>query len=216
MFEIVPTILTSDLDDFSRKIESLKGLVPRVQIDIVDGKFALNKTIDLSAFKEIVYDSGLKVDLHLMVEEPQGWINRCLEIVPDRIVAQVEKMKNPFDFVNEVIESGAQVGLAIDLETPIENVSEDIYLLSDMVLLLGVKAGSGGQEFAPKVLDKIKTVKEILGEFGKIGVDGGINEKTIGGCQKAGANIFYVGNYFWQTEDLEKRYNELLEIVSSV
>jgi len=214
MLEIIPTILTSDLDDFSRKIESLKGLVPRVQIDIVDGKFALNKTIDLSAFKEIAYDSGLKIDLHLMVEEPFGWINRCLEIVPDRIIAQIEKMKEPFDFVNEVIESGAQVGLAVDLETPVDIVSEDIYLLSDMVLLLGVKAGAGGQEFAPKVLDKIAKIREILGESGKIGVDGGINGKNIKDCREAGANIFYVGNYFWQAEDLGERYNELLSLVN--
>ncbi len=151
-----------------------------------------------------------------MVEEPLGWISRSLEIVPDRIIAQMEKMTEPLSFINEIIESGAQVGLALDLETPVENYSEDIYLLADIVVLLGVKAGTGGQGFNPMVLEKIKKMRKILGETGKIGVDGGLNGENIKLCQKAGANIFYIGTNFWQTEGNEKRYNELLQQISKV
>ncbi len=214
MVEIVPTILTSDIEDFSHKIDLLKGIVPRVQIDVVDGKFATAKTVDLSAIRDLIDLGDLKIDLHLMVEEPLGWISRCLEIVPDRIVAQMEKMTEPLSFINEIIESGAQVGLALDLETPVENYSEDIYLLADIVVLLGVKAGTGGQGFNPMVLEKIKKMRKILGETGKIGVDGGLNGENIKLCQKAGANIFYIGTNFWQTEGNEKRYNELLQQIS--
>jgi len=224
MFEIVPTILTSEIEDFTQKIGLLNGVVPRIQIDIIDGIFAESKTLDLGIIRDLGEVTKLKVDLHLMVEEPSGWINRSLEVVPDRIIGHVEKMSNPWAFLNEVIESGTQVGLAIDLETPVEKVSEDIYLLADLIMLLGVKAGKGGQEFDSRVLGKIKKIREILGEMGKIGVDGGMNEENIKLCKKAGANIFYVGNYFWQAlnhngseqaEDLQKRYNELLEVITN-
>jgi len=217
MNEIVPTILTSEIEDFSRKINSLRGVCPRVQIDIIDGKFAPAKTIDLSAIRDLIDLGDLKIDLHLMVEEPSCWISRCLELVPDRIIAQMEKMADPLGFVNEIIESGAQVGLALDLETPMKNYSEDIYLLADIVVLLGVKAGMGGQGFNPVVLEKIKKMRKILGDppvgGGKIGVDGGLNGENIKLCQKAGANVFYVGTDFWQAENSEKRYNELLKLL---
>lgn len=217
MDEIVPTILTTDIEDFSRKINALKGVCPRVQIDIIDGRFAPTKTIDLSAIRDLIDLGDLKIDLHLMVEEPLGWISRCLEIVPDRIVAQMEKMTDPLSFINEIIESGAQVGLALDLETPVENYPEDIYLLADIVVLLGVKAGKGGQELNLGVLEKIKKMREILGDppvgGGKIGVDGGLNGENIKLCQKAGASIFYVGSYFWNTDNLQERYNELCKLI---
>lgn len=224
MNEIVPTILTSSLEDFSWKINALRGICSRVQVDVVDGKYSPIKTVDLGAIrpsfaeategKDLVDWGGLKIDLHLMVEEPQGWISRCLELVPDRIIAQVEKMADPFNFVNEVVESGCQVGLALDLDTEVEKVSEDIYLLADMVLILGVKAGQGGQEFNEKVLEKIKKIREILGENGKIGIDGGVNKENIKLCKEAGANIFCVGTSFWEAENLGKRYNELLTLLN--
>lgn len=213
MYEIVPTILTSDINEFSQKIKSLRGICPRVQIDIVDGKFTKNETLDLETIRDLTDLTDFKIDLHLMVEEPQGWISRALEIVPDRIVAHIERMIDPLAFVNEVVESGTQVGFAIDLETPTEKISDDLYLLVDLVMLLGVKAGWRGQEFAPAVLEKIKKIKGILGDLGKIGVDGGLNEVNIRLCKEEGANIFYVGTSFWQASDLEKRYNELLSII---
>jgi len=210
--EIVPTILTTDIEDLSQKVARVKGVSSRIQIDVVDGKFALAKTVDLSTIRDLVDFGELKIDLHLMVDEPAGWISRCLEIVPDRIIAQLEKMNNPFEFIHEVIESGTQVGLALDLETPLENYADDLYLMADLVLLLGVKAGKGGQEFNPSVLEKIKKMKNVLGDSAKIGIDGGVNEKNILSCKQAGANIFYIGSSFWQESDLQKRYNDLVNL----
>jgi len=224
LFEIVPTILTANIDDFSQKIRRVKDICTRVQIDVIDGKFAPNKTVDLGGLRELGGVGELKVDLHLMAEEPLGWISRCLEIIPDRIIGHVEKMIDPAVFVNEVIESGVEAGLALDLATPIESVREDVLLLADLVVILGVKAGIGGQEFHLETLEKIKKVRNVLGEVGKIGVDGGISKENILYCKDAGANIFYVGKSFWeapnqngsgQAEDLEKRYNELLEVISN-
>lgn len=219
MDEVVPTILTADISDFSKKVEKLKGICSRVQVDIIDSIFAPNKTVDLAEIRENIDFSGLKIDLHLMVGEPLGWISRALEIVPDRIIAHVENMSDPWAFINEVIESGTQVGLAVDLDTPLEKVSDDIYLMADLVMLLGVKAGKGGQIFDNLVLEKLERLRKILGDLPaggeKIGIDGGVNKDNIKLCKKSGANIFYIGSDFWQAQDLKLHYNELLRVISN-
>lgn len=227
MPEIVPTILTSDFNEFSRKIKLAKGIVERVQIDVIDGKFAPKKTVTLEGIRDLVDAGppalvpsgtgpvgGLRLDLHLMVDKPEDWVNRSLELLPDRIIGQVEMMSDPKEFVSRVVEGGVEAGIALDLETPVESVAEEIYHLADLILILGVKAGMGGQEFAGRALKKIEQVKKIVGDLVKIGVDGGLNEKNIISCRKMGAEIFYIGNGFWGAEDLGKKYNELLELIS--
>lgn len=216
MTEIVPTILTSDFEEFSRKINLLKGVVPRVQIDFIDGKFAENRTLDLGMIRDMGEIGEMKIDLHLMVKEPIDWISRGLEILPDRIIGQVEMMSRPEDFISQVAASGVETGIALDLETPISAISEEIYHSVDLILILAVKAGLGGQEFDKRVLKKIKEVREMVGELGEIGVDGGLDEESIKLSKKAGANIFYIGSSFWQTEDWEKRYNELLRLTEEI
>jgi len=209
--EIVPTILTSNLTDYVRKVNLLKGIVDRVHLDIIDGRFVDNQTISLESLKN--YEISLKIDLHLMVKEPEDWVHRALEILPDRILGQVEMMYDPARFIQTVIDGGARVGLAIDLETPLSVMSEEIYHLADIILLLGVKAGRGGQAFDQRVLAKIAEMRKIVGDWVDLGVDGGLDEKNISLCQKAGANIFYIGNHFWQAPDLSKNYQELVSLV---
>lgn len=217
MAEIVPTILTSDSNEFSRKIDLIKGVVERVQIDIVDGKFALQQTIDLVGMKNLLDLSlpagGLRLDLHLMVDKPEEWINRSFELLPDRIIGQFEMMTDPREFVDQVVDGGVEAGIALDLETPVEAITEEVYHLADLVLIMGVKAGMSGQEFDKRALIKIAQVKKIVGDLVKVGVDGGLNEKNISLCQASGAEIFYVGNSFWEAEDLLERYQELTKLV---
>ena len=214
MAEIIPTILTSDLDDFNEKLTLAREIAGRVQIDIVDGKFADKKTVDLSEMVDLKEMTDLKKDLHLMVNEPENWITRSFEVLPDLLIGQVEMMSDPAKFINEVVESGMQSGIALDLETPVEKVSEEIYRMADLVLILAVPAGVGGQEFDDRALKKIGKIRETLGSLGKIGVDGGLSEENILLCKNAGADVFYVGANLWQAEDLNSRYNELLKLVS--
>lgn len=213
MMEIIPTILTKDTLELQQKLESLEGIAPKVQVDMVDGIFAANKTFNLEALKD--FEHSLRLELHLMVKEPISWINRSREVVADRIVAQVEMMNDINKFLEEVATSGMEVGLALDLKTPVEKISADIYPQLDSVLLMAVPAGFSGQEFDNKVLEKIKKIREIVGDLVDIGVDGGLNEENILKCKEAGANIFYVGKTFWSAADLATRYQELRKLVIS-
>lgn len=212
MAEIVPTILTSDFNDFTEKISLVGEIVPRVQIDVVDGKFAPKKTVPLEGMRELADMKDLRLDLHLMVEKPEDWVSRSLELLPDRIIGQVEMMSNPKNFLDRVIEGGVEAGLALDLETPVEAISEEVYHLADLILILGVKAGVGGQEFERKTLKKIESVRKIVGNLVKIGVDGGLNAENIPLCKSSGADIFYIGGAFWEANDLRYQYNELLNL----
>lgn len=211
MAEVVPTILTADFSDYSKRLGLLEGVVDRVQVDVIDGRFVNNKTIPLESLRDL--ETNLKIDLHLMVKNPEEWVNRALEILPDRIISQVEMMKDPKNFISQVVEGKVAVGIALDLETAVEGIDEEIYRMSDLVLIMSVKAGEGGQSFDPRTIEKIEKVKKILGDLGEIGVDGGLDEESIKLCKQAGANIFYVGKTFWEAEDLQARYNELVNLV---
>ena len=210
--EIVPTILTADFSEIVEKVKEIESFVPRLQVDILDGKFAANRTVSLEALAG--FDFKTRVDFHLMVKDPQEWVDRALLAIPDRIIGQVEMMSDPTAFINKVIDSGVEVGIALDLPTPVEAVAEEIYCLANMVLILAAKAGFSGQEFDKQALTKIQKVREIVGNAVGIGVDCGLNEKNIPLCQKAGANVFCVSSTFWSAEDLAKRYNELLVLIT--
>jgi len=213
MAEIVPTILTSDINEFRKKINLVSSVVPRVQIDIVDGKFASKETIDLEGMRDLADMGNLRLDLHLMVDKPEDWVNYGLELLPDRIIGQTEMMADPKEFINKVVGGGIETGLALDLETKVESIPEEYYHLVDVILILSVKAGLGGQEFDQRALEKIGKVKKIVSDLVKIGVDGGLNDESIKLCQDKGAEIFYIGENFWRAEDLILRYNQLTKLI---
>ena len=194
MVEIIPSILTTDPTEARQLLSKLEGVFQRVQIDIVDGQFAPHRTIDPSALEEA--ETSAKLDFHLMTKEPTDWVERALRAGADRVIGQIELMSSQFDFVGKVAEVGLSVGLAIDLETAVERLDETILSNLDVVLVMSVKAGVGGQEFDPRVLEKIKKLSALReGDptpF-RICVDGGITPDNIKKVQEAGADEVTVG-----------------------
>jgi len=211
MNEIVPAILTKDNNDLKAKFLSLESLVPRVQVDIIDGVFADNKTVDLTAIRSL--RRSFKLDLHLMVKEPAKWINRSREVMADNLIAQVEMMTDSQKFLGEVVNAGMRVGLALDLVTPVERIPAEVYLKLNSVLLMAVPAGFSGQQFNSQVLEKIKKIKGIVGDLVEIIIDGGLNEENILKCKKVGANTFVVTTAFWEAKDLRERYQQLVTLI---
>ncbi|OGM11991.1 hypothetical protein A2Z22_04900 [Candidatus Woesebacteria bacterium RBG_16_34_12] len=207
MIEIIPAILTSDpqeLKDLLIRCEDAS--VGRVQIDIVDGVFAKNKTIDPSVILNLNLDLNLSLDFHLMVKEPINWIERCVSVGADRIIGQVEMMSNQVEFVGKVTEIGTKVGLAIDLDTPVSNLDSVILTNLDVVLVMSVSAGFGGQKFDEKALDKIKKLDEIRARDDtpfRICDDGGIVLEWIDDSRREGADEVSIGRRLFKG-DLKK------------
>lgn len=194
MVEIIPSILTADPNEARLLLAKVEDIFERVQIDIVDGQFAPSRTIDPSAIEAV--EVSAKLDFHLMTKEPKEWVERALRAGADRVIGQIELMASQFEFVGKVAEVGLSVGLAVDLETAVERLDETILSNLDVVLVMSVKAGAGGQEFDPRALEKIKKLDELKKADPtpfKICVDGGILPDNIKMVQKAGANEVTVG-----------------------
>ncbi|OGM76503.1 hypothetical protein A2210_00800 [Candidatus Woesebacteria bacterium RIFOXYA1_FULL_40_18] len=194
MIQIIPAILSNDIKEVGEKLAQVDGVSGKIQIDVIDGVFANNKTVDPSALEFI--ETDLKLDFHLMTKEPIDWIERAVRGMADRIIGQVEMMTDQVGFVGKVSEVGLSVGLAIDLPTSISKLDPTILTNLDVVLVMSVPAGFGGQEFDRRALAKIKELDEIRIRDDtpfKICVDGGINTNNISDVVKAGADELVIG-----------------------
>ena len=194
MLEIIPSILTNDPTELKEKLERCEGLVDRVHIDIIDGIFAKNKTIDPSALSDL--ETELKLDFHLMVKEPVNWVEKCVRGGADRIIGQIEYMRDQVEFVGKVQEVGALIGLAVDLETDIGKLDPVILTNLDVVLVMSVAAGFGGQKFDDRALNKIKRLDEIRARDAtpfRICDDGGITLDKVDDARRAGVDEVAIG-----------------------
>jgi ribulose-phosphate 3-epimerase len=179
MVTIVPAILEKDVTAFEEKLKKVWGITKRVQMDIIDGKFAPVETV----IPEILLNIDTFVDFEgqLMVDKPEEWIERCAAAGMTALYGHVERMADRAKFVADTEVAGMKAGLAFDIDTPLDGLEEMINNL-DGVLLMSVKAGSQGiQKFDERVLSKIKKVRE-MSEFVKIVVDGGLNIENIKKC----------------------------------
>lgn len=190
MIKIVPAILTNSLKEAKNLIVRSEDVVKRVHIDIIDGVFANNKTIEPSLIGNL--ETNLKIDFHLMTREPIDWIERCVRGMADRIIGHVELMNDQVEFVGKVQEVGLSVGLAIDINTPVTKIDTSIINNLDLILVMFVPAGFGGQKFDKRALPKIIELSEIRSRDDTpftICVDGGerldtINEVKVGGVDE--------------------------------
>lgn len=197
MLEIIPSILTDSAEELEEKIRvfEIMDKYKKLHLDIIDGEFVGNHTVSLEVVAAL--ETKLSLDIHLMVVEPILWIDRAVAASPDRVIGHVERMADQEVFVRKVIEAGIKVGLAVDLETPVEKLDPIIISELDVVLLMGVRAGFEGQEFNPIALDKIEKLgllKEAEGANFKILVDGGVNKENIEEIRESGADEAAVGS----------------------
>jgi ribulose-phosphate 3-epimerase len=201
MLDIIPSILTNNLGDFESRLKRIEeavdvgdAAISKIQIDVIDGVFVDNKTVDPSLLGQLDTDLGL--DFHLMVKEPVNWVEKCANAGADRIIGQIEMMQNQKEFVGKVQEAGLYVGLAIDLGTSVAKLDPVILTNVDVVLVMAVKAGWGGQKFDRSALEKIKELDEIRVRDStpfKICVDGGETDDVINETHFAGADEVVIG-----------------------
>ena len=195
MITIIPAILTNNPEELREMLllcEEVK--VGCVQIDIIDGVFADNKTVDPAVIQDI--DTSLFLDFHLMVKEPVNWVEKCILAGANRIIGQIEMMSSQVDFVAKVTEAGAKVGLAIDIETSVSELDPVVLTNLDVVLVMSVAAGFGGQKFDERVLDKIEKLDEIRSRDKTpyaICDDGGITFENIDDARIAGVDEVSIG-----------------------
>lgn len=194
MPQIIPAILTNNPQELRDMLLALEGKVERVQIDIVDGKFANNRTIEPLALESV--ETSLLIDYHLMVKEPIDWVEKCVRGQGDRIIGQIEKMSDQLLFVAKVQEVGSSVGLGLDLGSQVEDIDSAILLDLDVILVMGTKAGFGGQKFdesSLSIISKLRLIKQEDQSPFKICADGGETLEVESKVIEAGADEVVVG-----------------------
>lgn len=191
--KIVPTILEKDFGEAERKIELVMDLVSWIQIDVIDGVFCPGKSFELELVGRVDFNMENKLlDIHLMVKEPIKWVNKCNFVGAVRVTGQVEMMTGRNEFVERVKDLNMEAGLAIDIDTKIGEIPQE----TDMVLLMGRKAGFGGEEMDDRIWEKIRTLRRIQKDRDnsfEIGIDGGVTKEKISRLKQTGVEVAYCG-----------------------
>lgn len=181
MVTIIPTVLAKDVSTFEEQLKKVGELTKRVQLDVIDGRFAEMETVTPDVLLNV--DTTIEFEGHLMVENPEEWIERCTSSGMTAVYGQVEKMNDQAKFIADAQFAGMRAGLAYDIDTPLDGL-ENIIDNLDGVLLMSVKAGAQGRVFDERVLPKIKKVRE-LSKTVTIVVDGGLDVENIKKCLEA-------------------------------
>jgi ribulose-phosphate 3-epimerase len=201
MASIAPTINATTPEDYARRINNVKPFATRLHIDVGDGVFTEVRTVGLSQ----VYDiDGVPFDLHLMMTQPESQIENIVSLQPRLVIVHFEA---PFDreaFFRQIREMDIQTGLAINVETTIEQVRDILPTINHLLVFTG-RLGHNGGEFRADCLEKIAQARAINPDL-EIGVDGGLNQETSRLAVEAGANLLDVGSFIHDSDDPEIAY----------
>lgn len=208
MAKVAPSILSAD---FSKMGEEVKNIVEAgadyIHLDVMDGKFVDNITFGFKMIKDLRKLTSAVFDVHLMIDEPERYIDRFVDSGADIITVHLEAVKKPIIEVLKAIRAhGIKSAVSIKPKTEV-NLLKPLIPYVDMVLIMSVEPGFGGQAFIESSLYKVKAVKEMIKAENReieIEIDGGINEKTAATAVSAGVDVLVAGSYVFKAEDRSK------------
>lgn len=201
---IAPSILSADFTRLGKEIKAVEEAgADWIHIDIMDGHFVPNITIGPGVVESIRAITGLPFDVHLMVEYPERYIDDFVRVGSNIITIHVEASYHPHRTIQSIKEKGVKAGISLNPATPVSMV-EEIIRDVDLVLIMSVNPGFGGQTFIPSTLSKVERMRALIDEKGSsaiLEVDGGIKVDNIASIAHAGADAFVSGSGIFGTKD---------------
>lgn len=205
---VLPSMLICDFGDLRSEVAKLADAGTRVlHLDVMDGHFVPNLTYGMPIIEGLRRHTDLPLDVHLMISDPLKYARPMVDAGADILTFHVEAVEDAVYTAREIKKLGVGVGVALNPDTPIRDLDpclEDV----DMVLVMSVNAGFGGQSFNPVALDKLKLLRESHPDL-LLEIDGGINNETIGQARAAGCDLFVVGSGIFRADDYGDAISQL-------
>ena len=216
MVILSPSMLSADFKELSKEIQKIEENGAKyLHFDVMDGIFVPNISFGMPVLKSIRSATNLVCDVHLMITEPIRYVEEFAKAGADIITVHLEACKDVDATIAKIKECGCKVGVSIKPKTPVSAL-EPYFEKIDMILIMSVEPGFGGQKFIPAALDKLAETKAMLDAKGlqvELQVDGGITVQNIEEVIKAGANIIVAGSSVFKG-DIETNMKDFMEIVN--
>jgi ribulose-phosphate 3-epimerase len=200
---IAPSILAADFSRLAQEAQAVEETADWLHVDVMDYHFVPNLTIGLPVVASLRQATALPLDCHLMIENPDRWAMGYAELGAFNVTFHAEACDDPVQLAKDLKMAGSLAGLALDRDTLIEPYL-DLLPHFDTLLIMTIKAGFGGQEFMPELLEKVRVARAHArsGHLSlRIEVDGGIDENTIAAAAQAGADAFVAGTAVYSAHD---------------
>lgn len=198
---VSPSLLAADFSNLGKDIEIINNSeADMLHLDVMDGVFVPNISFGFPVMEAVAEVCTKPLDVHLMIVEPEKWISQVRALGADIMNIHQEACTHLYSTVCHIREAGMKAGVTLCPATPV-SVLEDIITELDMVLLMSVEPGFGGQKFIPHTLEKVRRLRELIDKTGSkalIEIDGGVNEKTGSELAHAGADILVAGSYVFK------------------
>ena len=201
--QLAPSILSADFARLADEAQAVSGVAEWLHVDVMDYHFVPNLTIGLPVVEALLKHTGLPLDCHLMIDEPDRWAPGYAEAGAGNVTIHAEASRSPVRTLRMIRAAGARAGLALNPATPVEPC-EDLLPELDMLLLMTVEPGFGGQSFLDLVLPKLRRARALASRRGTavwLQVDGGVTAETIERCADAGADVFVAGSAVYDADD---------------
>ena len=209
---VAPSILSADFGNLEKEIKSIcEAGCDLVHVDVMDGHFVPNLTIGPVVVEPVSKVSSKPLDIHLMVENNNFFVDLFAPLKPKYLSFHIESEKHPHRLIQKIRSLGISPAITLNPHTKVEDIE---YLLEDldMVLLMSVNPGFGGQKFIPSVIEKVKKLKELIKKRNPnclIEVDGGVSDKNIKELKDAGVDVVVAGSFVFGSGDYKKAIDSL-------
>lgn len=214
--KIAPSILSADFANLGQDVKMVEELgADYIHVDVMDGHFVPNITFGPNVVAAIRPITKLPLDCHLMIEQPELYVADFANAGADIINVHVEATPHIHRVLQLIKSLGVKAGVTINPGTPVAAIAH-VLSMADLVLVMTVNPGFGGQKFIPEMMEKVAELAALRDEKGyayEIEVDGGVTAETIGACKEAGADVFVAGSYIYDAEDPGARIQALKEVL---